>query len=432
MLDDPSICNTCFNPYSFLSKISGMKFLKLSDFSNLNENSLPYSKVDQMSTIKECKDFIFDNIPYGKFAEKSVLRYFFVGKLKDNIDHVTVYKKFLKSLIFLSDSWGNIISVNKLNPDLVLLYNGTLSYETYIRFYCQKNNINYVTQETYIGEDSWIYKKNDEVMKLRWDEDWEKYKQNSLSKENIIAAEKFIEGLREGKQMYARLNEPNQIDDQLSNCDFVVLFTNLNFDTSILGRDPIFMSMIDWIENVIKFWIDNEINIKLVIRIHPGELKLKTVSSDFVAPKIEDLIKGHDNIILYKPSCKVDSYLLIEKMKFALIYSSTIGLEIAYMNKICLVAGSAFYNNQNFVIFKNSIPEYFSELKKLINNNQEIYIDKKDLLKFIYFIYFNRVKRLKGIKMDRVNLSQSFSFSSAEELERMNSDVLNEFENEIL
>jgi hypothetical protein len=56
---------------------------------------------------------------------------------------------------------------------------------------------------------------------------------------------------------------------------------------------------------------------------------------------------------------------------------------------------------------------------------------KEKVLKYTYFIYFNRVKRMNGIKMDHLKHINTFTFENAEELESMNSSILDEFEKEI-
>ena len=150
-----------------------------------------------------------------------------------------------------------------------------------IRKHCESDTINYVTHETYVGQNSWIYKKNDEVMKLKWANEWSEFKKTPLNKEQLNQAKDFLEGLRHGKEMYAKLNEPTPIEKMIDGeGEFAVLFTNLNFDTAVLGRNPLFASMSDWIENVIDYWIEHETSLKLIIRVHPGEIKLVTPSSD--------------------------------------------------------------------------------------------------------------------------------------------------------
>jgi len=430
--DDKFLCSSCYGTYPFLSKITGAKFLKLSDYSNPSNYKSTEEEINQIASLEACRSFRYNGNPIGLLAEKSVMRFFLTGELEDKEEHINSYKKFLKSLLFFIDTWDNLLQSENVNPELVLLYNGTLSFETYVRNYCASNKIDYVTNETYVGNNSWIYKKNDEVMKLNWDEFWNEFKSSPFTESQRNRSIEFIEGLRGGKQMYAKLNEKTPLDDRLIGKEFIVLFTNLNFDTAVLGRNPVFNSMQDWIDQVIDYWIENEVKTKLVIRVHPAELKLITASGDFVGPKIKSKIKGVENIVLFDASDKVDSYTLIENMTLGLIYSSTIGMEIAYMGKPCLVAGDAFYKEKPFIIYESSVKSYFEKLNILVTESNYTAPRKEDVLKFIDFIYFNRVKRLKGIGMDHANHVNTFTFENAEELEEMNATLLDEFEIEVL
>ncbi len=427
--EDAHICNNCYGPYPYLSKMIGAEFIKLSEYFKQQSVIEIEQILDKLNSIKECKSFVYKDLPLGVYAENSVLRFFLTGELQETIEHVNVYKKFLKTLIYFSSSFEEIIKTKELKPELMLFYNGTLSIETYMREFCHNHNIDYVTHETYVGSNSWVYKKNGEVMKLNWDEYFDASKILSLKEEK--QAREFIEGLRFGKLMYEKLNNTVPLDNRLIENDFVVLFTNLNFDTTVIGRNPVFDSMQNWIDEVIEYWIAQDIKTKLIIRIHPAELKLVTASEDFVAPKIKNIIKGKENIILFEATDEVDSYTLIENMKFGLIYSSTIGLEIAYYGKNCLIGGDAFYKNQNFVIPSENKNDYFEKLKNLLFMPLVAIENKNDILRFIHFIYFERVNWLNGITMDHKNHLNVFNFRSIEELEHTNEETLNKFEKEI-
>ena len=152
------------------------------------------------------------------------MRFFLTGKLVECEEHIRIYKKFLSSLAHISSGWTAIMEHINSNPELVILYNGTLSFESYIRAYCNQNEIDYITHETYVGQNSWIYKKNDEVMKLTWTEQWKEFNEKKLTEEQISKAQDFIEGLRHGKQMYAKLNEPTPLETMIKeDGEFVVL-----------------------------------------------------------------------------------------------------------------------------------------------------------------------------------------------------------------
>jgi hypothetical protein len=430
-IEDKHLCKICFDPFDFIKKSTGASIENLSFYKN--SSRIDYEQlIDQLNTLNDCENFSFDGINFGKIAKKSVMRYFLIGELSNKVEHIKVYKKFIHTLASFHNSWLNFLNKNNIKPNLLLIYNGSLSFETYLRKICKDQNINFITHETYIGTNSWVYKFNDEVMKLRWMNEWEKYRSNPLNELNEQKVHEFMKQLRGGEHMYAKLNKELPLDDRLINKSFVVLFTNLSFDTTVLGRDTIFNSMNEWINNVIEFWMKIETKQILVIRIHPGEKKLLSASSDFVGEKIKHKINGKSNIILFDADDVVDSYSLIENMEFSLIYSSTIGLEIAYYKKYSLIASDAFYMDIGFTENPSSKEDYIAKLENWLRyppKNKKLQYE--DVLKFIYFIYFKQVKYLKGLKMDHKLQSNFFNFKNSNEFENLNSDIFLELESEL-
>ena len=125
----------------------------------------------------------------------------------------------------------------------------------------------------------------------------------------------------------------------------------MNRDTAVLGKNPVFHSMYEWIEEVIDYWNLNKIETKLIVRVHPAEGKNISVTKDTVKTRIGDLIEQSKNVYLYDSLDEVNSYSLIENMKFSLVYASTIGLETAIMGKVFIVAGNAHYRYKSFSLF---------------------------------------------------------------------------------
>lgn len=380
---DPYLCYNCSAPYKWLKKITEAEILYMSNYTNKEEQDVAYKKIEKIHNLKELMSYKYEGIPIGKLVEKSVMRYFFVGKIEDNGETVAVYQKFIKSIVSLHLSLRQLLKIHpEMKPEKIILYNGTLSLEGYYRLWAEKNDTKYVTQETYIGQNSWIYKTNDEVMKLQWNKEWNEFKKNNISINQQEDAINYLEGLTKGKQMYDRLNLDYDLDTELKNKEFIVLFTNLNFDTAVLGRNPIFNSMKEWIENIIDYWITNQPEQLLVIRVHPAEAKLLKPTSDFIGHYLNEIQHKIEkaNIKVYSAHDKVSSYELIKHMKAGLVYSSTIGIEIAFKNKPCLIAGDAFYKLQKFVLRGENQDNYFELLKSLLSKEIEFSINRSELL----------------------------------------------------
>ena len=429
---DSNICKDCFGPYSVIAAKTKAEIHYVSSYLSREDSNYAEDVYRNLNSLHACLSYEYDGIPLGQLTKKSVLRFYYIGELTESEEHLKTYREFIRANILTLISWRNFVNSFSNKPDLILLYNGTLSFESVIRFFCKRNQMDYVTHETYVGTNSWIFKKNDEVMLLDWPEEWKRFEAQPFTPHMEKCARDFLNGLQYGKQMYAVLNESHRLDPRLKGVKYTVLFTNLNFDTAVLGRNPIFKSMLDWIEQVIRYWIQNNIEMILVVRVHPAELKLTSASSDFTGERIRNLVSGAANIIIYDADDQVNSYELIKNMDFGLIYSSTIGLEIAYHGKPLLVAGDAFYKNQSFVNFPLNTVEYFEILASFLAGEFLNIPEINRVLRYAYFIYFIRVKRLKGIDMNHSNHTNRFDFTTADELIELNHELLMEFKSEVI
>lgn len=427
--NDPYLCYNCFSPYRIIQESVKGEFLHLSKLCSKKELEVYKADLEKLTTLDELKNFTFEGNPIGEFAYKSMLRFYITGELSGSEDEKRIYRKFLLSLIQHTKAFNQLLTkIPASQIHRIIVYNGTLSAE---KIYChlgEKNGIDYITNETFVGNNTWIYKKNDEIMSLEWEEQWEEFKKQPLTSAQREEAKEFFEGLRYGKNMYAKLNDEHPLDEKLKGKKFVALFSNLNYDTYVLGKNPLFNNITHWIEEVIHFWKENNIEETLVIRVHPGETKLIVATTDYLEPRLRPLVEGCDNIVLYGPDDKVNSYTLIENMSFGLIYASTIGLEIPYYGKSCLVAGDAFFKYRNYTIIPNSVASYFQELKALLLQAElPKHVSQEEILQYVYFLYIERVKRIEGIEMDHTAHKNIFDFKTIDELERKNLEILEQF-----
>lgn len=429
----PFFCHECYGGYKKLAKQTGIDIQFMDSFNSpeIQQNYLKEaSKIEKLKSNIDCLDFKMSNgFKIGHFTKKRILRYFYHASLTDSNDELTIYKHFLKEGVkyyFLLESY---LKINN-NTRSIILHNGTLAYGIYLFDIVKNKNIDVITYETFLGNNSFIYKKNDEVMKLNWLAEMKKYYEKTpLTNENKKCVVEFFEGLRGGKDLYALLNKEHDTSKLKHIKEYVCLFTNLNYDTAVLDRNSIFSSMEQWIFEVIDYWQNFVSDISLVIRVHPAEVKLITPSRDFIGEKIKKRIKK-SNIILIDSNDQVNSYKLIEGMKFGLVYASTIGLEAAYNNKICLIAGDTYYKNESFVISPESKDKYFKVLGKFLENEELPHPDKESLYHFIYYIYFKRVNRLKNIYLQYTGKVETQDIPDYSNILSVNESILEKFYNE--
>ena len=397
----PFFCHECWNGYKFIEEKTGIDTIRMS--SNLSGYQVIADTEGKLvagfNTLSDCINYEFEGVPVGKFARKSVLRYFLTGSLTESNEVLAIFKSFITAGIRYSVAFNKILN-DRPGIKYVILNNGSLVFEAIARALCDKREITYMTYETYIGNNSLIYKKNGPVMDLDWSEEYRSYVKNFTPDDSIkLKVDGFFNDLQKGVGMYAVLNKGHRKDKLAGIERYACLFTNLNYDTAVIDKNFLFENMEEWIISVINFWKTNNPDITLVIRVHPGELKLVTASREFLGDRIREACSNNGKILVFDADEDVNSYELIKGMEYGMIYSSTIGLEIARAGKACLVAGLPWFRDKSFVIYPGSADEYFNKAGSLNTGTLKFIPDEDELIRTIYFVYFNRVKRLQGIKL---------------------------------
>ncbi len=411
------MCQECSWGYNYISKKTGMKISELS-LNKYPENST--SEKINLKTIEECINYKSNqDIPIGELSKINVLRYFYQGSFYNTEEELKVFNKYLNATQKSVDTLNSYFSEKK--KDLIILMNGSGNFDQSVIYFSKKYKIPFITQESFIGSNSWIYKKNGIAIHLDFYKDWQREK-TDLNENQIQEITDFFEKLKSGALYSTKLQESNI--EKLNLKKGVVLFTNMNFDTYVLGRNSLFTSMENWLEETITFWKNNVQGIPLYIRVHPGESKMLTPTLKFT----RDIVKPHlcENIILIDSDSKINSYSILMNANYVITYSSTIGVEAMMMNIPCVSAGEAFY--KPFALAPEEKSSYFESLKKMNADSNYFKIEKRNLISYLHYLYFKRIKHFKGFDINRetgnIELTDLDNYKNLIEL---NKEILDSF-----
>jgi hypothetical protein len=421
-------CQACIYGYDYVQQKSGIKIEKMSSYANgfvvtIFEVGL---KIEQdLKTIEDCQNFSFDHLPIGELVKVSVLRYFYTGVLKPEYLHV--YKKYLKEGVRCALLFNDYLNTH--SKEIIIFWNGAGFMDRVAMEVCRKRSIPFITQESFFGNSSWIYAKNKVAIHLDYSSEYKRDKKNfSFDEAENRDLEILIRSFS-GNHDFSKKTDVKQLLGMDSQQQFVVLFTNMNFDTYVLGRDQLFNNMFQWIEHTCNFWNALSKEVKLVVRAHPGELKYLTPSSDFVRNVMTSLIS--DTVLFVDADSPISSYDLLDQSNGVLVYSSTIGVEAMLLNKIVISAGTTFY--QEFGLHPKSKAEYEFLLKNLIDGKLSANVDLNSLKHYLYYLYFRRVVQLRGFGINRLTGKDFIDETlNANELMKLNEEALNDFYNEMI
>jgi hypothetical protein len=148
----------------------------------------------------------------------------------------------------------------------------------------------------------------------------------------------------------------------------VPVFTNVIFDTSQVHANTLFADMFAWLESTLQL-IRAHPETLFVIRAHPDEMRPGTrkQSRQSVAEWVHSRgVDQLDNVVFVDSGEYLNSYALIAKAHFVLVYNSSVGLEASIMGRPVLCGGAARFTQYPTVYFPKSRREYDQRAKEFL------------------------------------------------------------------
>ena len=152
----------------------------------------------------------------------------------------------------------------------------------------------------------------------------------------------------------------------------VPVFTNVIYDTSQAHANLVFPHMFAWLETALEA-IRSHPESLFVIRAHPDEMRPGTAKQS--RESVQDWVKQSGaaelaNVVFIESLEYISSYELIQRAKFVMVYSSSIGLEASLMGKPVLCGGKARYTQYPIVFFPSSPQAYRRAVDEFLNAEQ--------------------------------------------------------------
>jgi hypothetical protein len=261
------------------------------------------------------------------------------------------------------------------DPDIIILPNGTILEFGMLYQVARYLDIPVVTYE--FGEQReriWLAQ-NAEVMRQKTDDLWQAHKSQKLTQEQQSQVRKLFAS-RQRASLWENFSRrwqgvPSEGGEQvrqtlgLDQRPIVLLATNVIGDSLTLGRQIFSDSMTEWLERTMQYFASHP-EVQLVIRIHPGELITKGPSvADIV---IKTLPSIPENIHLVPADGKVNTYDIVDLADLGLVYTTTVGMEMAMSGVPVIVVGNTHYRNKGFTLEPQSWQGYFELLTNVLIN----------------------------------------------------------------
>lgn len=378
--------------------INGLNTLKSKVESHQNLHLLTYDEFLTLNQFKKAGyplDLHFEDIQLLKkheyksydngLATMSSLVSFTRNHEPDLIKHKDFIYRGLLTGAYLYETFQLVL--NKINPDLVILFNGRFIENRPLLRVCEQRKINYATHERGGKMHNFLFRVNSiphsfDTISKEIDYFW-----NNATNDKIEIGKKFFERrinrIEDAWYSFTKNQNVGQLPSSFEtnkNKKIVTIFnSSLDEYEGLAGFGPRFYANdnegIRQIGESLKDFPD----VKLYLRVHPNLKGIKNSQNAF----IKDVLNPMETIEVIPPEDTVDTYKLVEKSDIILVFTTTVGVEAAYANKKVVLLGRAAYESLNCAV----IPKSHEELMTILTDNSYVFptVNPEEPLKYGYW-----------------------------------------------
>ncbi|MFQ5943729.1 MAG: hypothetical protein ACE5JF_09265 [Anaerolineales bacterium] len=287
--------------------------------------------------------------------------------------------------------------LDRRSYDVVIVPNGSILEFAAVRAAAKWAGVQVVTFE--FGEQReriWIAQ-NDLVMRQDTSPLWQVCSDVDLSVAQISRLSKLHEARRSGesweqfkREWQARSSSGSSaVLKQLGldpNRPIVLLCTNVMGDSLAIDREVFTEGMGDWLAQTVRHFADPDTG-QLVVRIHPGEMAgAGYPSSEIVRSALPSM---PDHVAVVEPDSDINTYDLIELADLGLVYTTTVGMEMATVGLPVIVAGETHYRGRGFTHDPESLAEYLATIDQLLEPEPANTVDTELAERYAYRFFFD-------------------------------------------
>lgn len=294
---------------------------------------------------------------------------------------------------------GVTASLDRLQPEVVLLLNGLFLFEAVAGALCGRRDIDFVTYERGFLPDTLLFHRSHPQDLYDISSIWREARDRPLTPEEDAELDAYLADRRVGR----RTNDKYWVKVRFEPLTRTVkgrravVFTNLTWDSAVQGQEGGFGSIYTWLTTVIDAFYDRPDD-ELLVRIHPAEVKLagketREPLGEFIAQMYPVL---PSNVRVIGPTDLTSSYTLMETSDVGLVLTSTAGLELALHGTPVIVAGETHYRGKGFSLDVDSPDALVSALHKALDDSAMVAPDVELARRYAYQFFLKAPMEAPG------------------------------------
>jgi hypothetical protein len=373
----PMPCHSCREYAAGAIRAAGFEAVAMHDVMDVGISvKIARRRVAGLASVAECESYMDQGLPLGRLVRISVAWFLSRGTLSETPQVLETYRSFLVSGIVAARGLRAVLE--RTGAKRVFMLNGTFFAENILSALAEQRGLPFGTYEKGFIRDGVVMTPSAPASRLMVPpEAWEQARITPLTTVEAEAIDTYLDERRRGggalDNFWRDRNEDaGLIRRQLhleTGRPLVVMFCNILWDSAVLERDIAFPSMGDWVVGGIR-WAQAHPEVDLVIRIHPAEVKLRNHPTrermaEHISASVSEL---PPNVRVIEAEDPTSSYVFMEEAAVGLVYTSTVGLELAARGIPVVVAADTHYRGRGFTLDPATQDAYWAALDGVLGS----------------------------------------------------------------
>ena len=154
--------------------------------------------------------------------------------------------------------------------------------------------------------------------------------------------------------------------------------------------------------------------VNLIVRVHPGELLGAGHPSIEIVKETLPELPPHVRLIA--PDSALNTYDLISIADVGLVYTTTVGLEMAMRGLPVIVAGQTHYRGKGFTLDPATLEDYYSLLDHVVEKPEDYRLTQNQIDRAWHYAYVFFFEYPKRFPWHLINFWQDIELKPFEEV----------------
>jgi hypothetical protein len=355
------------------------------------------AEISRGTPLHNIRDYKLDGLLAGEHAYAGVLRFYSRGDTLNEPHEEGVVRRYFESALLTVFMMRNLLASQRF--DVCVLNHGIYVPQGLIAEVCREQGVRVVTWNPAYRRNCFIFSHNDTYHHTLMNEPISTWEGMSWTDEMEAEIMSYIDSRSEGSRDWIWFHERPEFDIRRIQSDLGIdltrptigMLTNVVWDAQLHYPANAFPGMVEWVMDTIA-WFSNHLELQLVIRIHPAEIRGTVPSRQRILDEItRNFPILPPNVFIITPESSASTYAVMKQCDSVIIYGTKTGVELTSMGIPVIVAGEAWVRNKGITLDASSVNQYHEFLAALPVGERMTTQQTQRARKYAYHFFFRRM-----------------------------------------